>query len=219
MLRLQRRHHHPPRVDHAGALGALGPTVSLAPEDPWPHRPLGGVGRGLHPVMTHARPQGLPPLHDLPAGALRLGNPTCLPRFPPPLHGAPDWPHRPGNGRVRQHPVADPRPPGEQRTGLRSQGLAELLRAPSPRAHGVETTPQLRPTALPTPGGRPRVGAPAIRHPPNAFPPRSCATWPLRDRRPTKTVPQGVPAVHSQARGCPSRPPVSSRAAAGWACP
>ena len=86
MLLLQRGHHRHHRFDKAGAFRALGPKAPLAPEDPWPNRPLGGVVRGLHPVVPHERPQGLPQLEQLPAGALRLGHPTRLARFQQPLH-------------------------------------------------------------------------------------------------------------------------------------
>ena len=60
MLLLQRgrpRHH---RVDTAGALWALRPEAPLAPEAPWPNRPLSGVVRGFHPCVTHDCPQALP---------------------------------------------------------------------------------------------------------------------------------------------------------------
>ena len=80
MLLLQRgrpRHH---RVDTAGALWALRPKAPLAPEAPWPNRPLSGVVRGFHPCVTHDCPQALPPRQDLPAGALCRGNPTGLAR-------------------------------------------------------------------------------------------------------------------------------------------
>ena len=66
MLLLQRGHHRHHRFDTAGAFRALGPKAPLAPEDPWPNRPLGGVVRGLHPFVPHERPQGLPQLEQLP---------------------------------------------------------------------------------------------------------------------------------------------------------
>ena len=79
MLLLERRHHRHHRFDKAGALRALGPKAPLAPEHPWPNRPLGGVVRGLHPFVTHERPQGLPQLQRSPG------------RYPP------SWaPHRSG---------------------------------------------------------------------------------------------------------------------------
>jgi hypothetical protein len=54
-------------------------------------------------------------------------------------------------------------------------------------------------------------------HPQHRAPKRAWATLARRDRRPTTTVPQVVTIVHSQARGRPSRHPVSSRSAAGCA--
>ena len=112
-----------------------------------------------------------------------------------------------------QRAVADPMPPVEHLPGLRLQGLADLLGAPPARDHGFDVPQQMRPAHLPSPAGIPGVGAPAIRHqpPPERSPKSSCATLPLRDRRTTNTVTHAVTAVHSQARCCPSRHPVSSR--------
>jgi hypothetical protein len=105
MLLLQRGDDWPQHFDNAGTCRTLGPTAARAPEAPWPNRPRGGSGRGLHPCVTHARPQGLPPLQELPVGALRLGHPTGLARCQPPLHVASDGPHLPGTGRVGQGPT------------------------------------------------------------------------------------------------------------------
>jgi hypothetical protein len=85
MWLLQRGHHRHHRCDKVGAFRTLGPKVPRAPEDPGPNRPLGGVVRRLHPCVSDERPQGLPQLEQLPAGALRLGRPTRLPYVQQPL--------------------------------------------------------------------------------------------------------------------------------------
>ena len=108
----------------------------------------------------------------------------------------------------------------EHPAGLRLQGFPDLLRAPPAPDHGFDVPQQMRPAQLPPPGGIPVVGAPAIRHQPA---PEVLAQEFLRhlatarqpdrkDRHPAVTT------VHSQARCCPSRHPVSSAYAAGWAC-
>ena len=123
MLLLERGHHRHHRCNKARALHTLRPKAPLAPQDPWPNRPLGGVVRGFHPFVTHERPQGLPQLKQLPAGAFGLGHPTALARVQPPLHCLPHRPHRAGKGPMGQRAVADPMPPLEHLPGLRPQGF------------------------------------------------------------------------------------------------
>ena len=50
-----------------------------------------------------------------------------------------------------QRPVADPMPPVEHLTGLRPQGLADLLGASTALDHGFDVPQQMRPTELPPP--------------------------------------------------------------------
>lgn len=213
MLLLQRGHHGHHRFDNASACRAWGPQAPLAPEDRWPHRPLGGVVRGLHPCGPYERPQGLPPREQLPAGALRCGHPTGLARFQPWLHFAPPGPHRAGKGRLGHRPLADSRPPLAHRPGLPPPGFPHRAGASPARDHGGDVPPQMCPAHLPSPWRVPGVTAPALGHhpPPKRSPQSSGATLPPRDARPTHTVPHAVTAVHSHARGCPARQPVSSK--------
>jgi hypothetical protein len=66
MLLLQRGDDGHDRFDKPRAFCTLRPEATLAPEDPWTDRSFGRVVRRLHVCMAHERPQGLPPLEDLP---------------------------------------------------------------------------------------------------------------------------------------------------------
>ena len=214
--RLQRGHPRPQRFDTAGACRALGPQAPLAPEAPWPNRPLGGVGRGRPPGVPHDRPQGLPPLAQRPAGALRLGPPTRLARCQQPLPCLPHGPHRAGQGPLGPRPLADPRPPRQPLPGWPLHGFPPS-RGSVPRARSWRRCPAADAPRTPAVATAARGRRSRNRHhpPQKRSPQRAWATGPPRDARTTHPVPHSVTAVHSQARGCPARPPVSSRSAAG----
>jgi hypothetical protein len=170
VLLCARGHHRHHRVHQPGALGALGPTAPLPPADPWPNGPLGGVVRGLHPFVTHKRPQGLPSLEHLPTDPCRLGDTPGLPVFEPPRHLAPDRPPIAGKARVGQRAVADAMPLVKHRASLVSQGFADLLGTSPARAHGGNIPQQMGPAELAPPGGIPAVPTPAVRDQPPPTP-------------------------------------------------
>ena len=198
VLLCERGHHRHHRIHQPGALGALGPNAPLAPEGPWPNGPLGGVVRGLHPVVTHKRPQGLPSLEHLPTDPCRLWDATGLPLFEPPLHLAPDRPHRAGNACMGQRAVADAMPPVKHLASLVSQGLADRLGSSPALDHGFNIPHQMSPAELAPPGRIPAGPTPAVRDqpPPEPFsqeclrdlatarPPHHKDRHPGRDRRP-----------------------------------
>jgi hypothetical protein len=115
-------------VSRAGVVIGSGEIIGIRADE------LSGIGGGRTQAAKAASQFGLviKVSEDGPAGALRLGHTTRLPRFQQPLHFAPDRPQIPGKGGMGQRPVADPMPPVEHLRGLRSQGLADLLKGIAP---------------------------------------------------------------------------------------
>ena len=217
VLRLERCHHGHQRFDEPGVVRAVRPKAALAPAHPGTNGPLRRVMRRFHSRMPHERPPRLVPLEERATHALGLGHTTRVPRVELPLHVLPDRPHKLAKlacasvpSRTRCHPwniwracacQASPRtgdwPP---RTIMAS--IARNTCAPHRcRRHvGDQRSPLQRSV---------------LNHPQQRSPSRAWATLPRRDRRTMKTVPQVVAAVPARPAGCPARPPVSSRYAAG----
>jgi hypothetical protein len=170
VLLLKGRHHGPHRFHQPGPIRAVGPKAALAPEHPGPHGPAGGIVGRLDSWLPDARPPGLSPLEALPTRPCGVRDATGVAHIEQPLHRAPDRPPLAGNARVREGASADPRPPVGHWAGLYPQGCAALAGAAPARAHGFDVAPQLRPTQLPPPGGRPGIGAPSPKPPSTARP-------------------------------------------------
>ena len=215
MLLCERGHPRHHRVYTPGALRAVGPKAALAPAHAGAHGPLGHMVGRLPPCMPHERPQGLPPLEDLPTWPFRLRDATGVSRFEPPLYRTSDGPHLAGETRLRQRPLADPRPPVTQLTHLGPQGFPHGLGWSATRTHGLDIPPQMRPAELSTPRGLPVVRTPALRdqpsptaltqelpgHLPTARPPHDTPGDRGRDRRPQPgTRPPFAPSGFVQVR-------------------
>ena len=200
------------------------PAALWVPKLPWRQRPPGRIARsaawvgGAPPACrttVHRACRRLRSARPVPSV---LGPPHGLARCQQPLPCLPHGPHRAGQGPLGPRPLADPRPPPATAAGLAPHGFPHLAGASPALDHGVDVPQPMRPAHLPSPRRVPGGGAPAIRHqpPPEALPPALPGPPGHRAMRaPPTPVPHSVTAVHSQARGCPARPPVSSRSAAG----
>jgi hypothetical protein len=166
-LVLARGHHRHHRFHKPGALRAVAPKAALAPAHAAANGPLGRMAGRLHLCLPHERPQGLPPLADLPTRPFRLRDAPGLPRVEPPLSLTANGPPRAGATRVRQCPLADPRLPVKPLTPLGPHGCPHRVGGSTPLNPGLAIPPQMRPAARSTPGGIPGVRTPALRDQPS----------------------------------------------------
>jgi hypothetical protein len=209
--------HH--RCHKPGTLRAVGPKAALAPAHAWPNGPLRRIIGRFHPGLPHQRPPRLAPLADVPTRPFRLGDATGVARFEPSLDLPSDRPHVVGETRVRQRAVAHPMPLVEHLAGLPPQRLPISRERPPRSIIASMSRSRWAQQSCRRQGGYQRYPLPrsVTNHPHKRSPRSSWATLPLRDSRTAKTVTPVVTTVHSQARCCPSRHPVSSAYAAGWA--
>src|SRR5919108_514347 len=81
MLLLKCGYHGHHGFDKARPLGTLRAKAAFAPEHAGPNGPLRRIVCRFHPDMAHERPQGLPPLEDVPTRPFRLRHATGVSRF------------------------------------------------------------------------------------------------------------------------------------------
>jgi hypothetical protein len=161
LLREGHCHRHPGFTE-ARPLGTLGAKAAFAPEYARPNRPLRRVVRQLHALMAHERRQRLPSLQHFPIGPFSLGHPTRLARVRPPLHLAPNRPHRAGKTRMAEGAIADPMPPVAHLARLRPPPLSNVTGPSTALEHRFEVPPQMRPAELASPAEIPGIRTPTI---------------------------------------------------------
>jgi hypothetical protein len=164
MLLCERGPHRPQGLNKSGPRCPGRATAACAPQDTRADGALRRLVRGRDAFNAPKGPPRVLDLAHLPTDACRRGNAPGLTRVAPPRDRTPERTHGAPDLGVRAPAIADAMPRMQPLPSLRAQALAKLRRPSPALAPGCKVPQQMRPAAVPPPGGIPRGGAPAVRH-------------------------------------------------------